>query len=82
MVNTSLAAATLSNGNRHVFFQEKSGAIRQAIYSRQAVLWQASTNAPLVVDAKNDTPLAAVVHSDLVSDAVLLGHCSLTMHPE
>ena len=58
LTNTSIAATTLSNGLRHVYFQEKSGAIRRAIYFPQASLWQASADSSLVTGAKANTPLA------------------------
>ncbi|KAL8721909.1 MAG: hypothetical protein Q9225_001505 [Loekoesia sp. 1 TL-2023] len=60
MDNGSLAAVTLDNGNRHVYFQENTGAFRRAIYSPQARAWQASTDDRLVSDAKNMTPLAVI----------------------
>ncbi|KAL8786833.1 MAG: hypothetical protein Q9213_002570 [Squamulea squamosa] len=58
--NTSLAAVTFPNDNRHVYFQEKTGAFRRATYSSQAKLWQAASDPHLPPDVKNSTPLAAV----------------------
>ncbi|KAL8853050.1 MAG: hypothetical protein Q9221_002080 [Calogaya cf. arnoldii] len=65
MDDTAIAAVTLPNGNRQVFFQEESGKLRRALYSSQAGIWQTSTDpqmvqsSPLIEDAKNNTPLAA-----------------------
>ena len=58
LANTSIAAITPPSGYRHVYFQEKSGAFRQAIYSPHARLWQASTDSSLATGAKSNTPLA------------------------
>ncbi|KAL8899410.1 MAG: hypothetical protein Q9207_006216 [Kuettlingeria erythrocarpa] len=58
--NTALAAVTLPKGNRHVYFQDRTGAIRRAIFAAESKLWQASAEEKLIVNAKNNTPLAAV----------------------
>lgn len=63
MDNTSIAATTLSNGNRHVYFQENTGALRRAIFSSQAGVWQPFADvAQIASRPENKTPLA-VVHS-------------------
>lgn len=67
MDNTSIAAVTLPNENRHVYFQESTGAFRRAIYSSQAKIWQASADAQVVPDAKNNTPLAGIFDNRVVS---------------
>ncbi|KAL9630805.1 MAG: hypothetical protein Q9204_004538 [Flavoplaca sp. TL-2023a] len=68
--DTAVAAITLSNGNRQVFFQEESGYIRRALYSAEAGIWQTSIEsnlgspdspASILPLAKNSTPLAAAV---------------------
>ena len=67
--DTAIAAVTLSNGNRQVFFQEESGYLRRALYSAEAGIWQTSVNSNLgsadspapILFAKNSTPLAAAV---------------------
>lgn len=48
--NSSIAALSLSNGDRQLFFQEKSGAIRQAIYSFKDKKWSADANFKLELD--------------------------------
>ena len=58
MANTPIAAITLPNNSRHIYFQKKSGAFRRAIYSPQASLWQASADSRLATNAKPNTPLA------------------------
>ena len=55
-----MAAITLPNGNREVYFQENTGALRRAVYSSQANLWHTSTDESFPVNARNNTPLAAV----------------------
>lgn len=59
--NTSLAAVTLANGNRHVYFQETAEGLRRALYSSQSNQWQMSAGGFSVLGAKNDTPLAAAM---------------------
>ena len=63
--DTSIAAVTLSNGDRRIFFQERSGIIRQAKYSASAKVWVAetTTNFQVADDARNNTPLAAISYS-------------------
>ncbi|KAL8655051.1 MAG: hypothetical protein Q9226_003192 [Calogaya cf. arnoldii] len=59
MANTSLNAFVLRNGDRQVYFQENTGAIRRANYSSQVGLWKSSSVQSLGISAaKNNTPLA------------------------
>lgn len=60
MDNTSIVALTLPNNNRHVYFQEKTGAFRRAIYSSQAKLWRTVLDPQLPPDSNDETPLAGV----------------------
>ena len=64
--DTSIAAVTLPNGDRQVFFQERSGIIRQAVYSTGAKVWAAgnTTSFQVADDARNNTPLAAILYSE------------------
>ncbi|KAL8981247.1 MAG: hypothetical protein Q9205_003910 [Flavoplaca limonia] len=71
--DTAIAAVTLSNGNRQVFFQEESGYLRSALYSAEARIWQTSNNknlgsldspSSMLPFAKNSTPLAAAVRRE------------------
>ncbi|KAL8852602.1 MAG: hypothetical protein Q9221_002482 [Calogaya cf. arnoldii] len=60
MANTSLNAFVLRNGDRQVYFQENTGAVRRANYSSQVGLWKSSSVQSLGISAaKNNTPLAA-----------------------
>ena len=65
LAGTSIAAVTLSNGDRRIFFQERSGNIRQAKYSASAKVWAAETTTNFLVadDARDNTPLAAISYS-------------------
>ncbi|KAI4248773.1 MAG: hypothetical protein LQ352_005810 [Teloschistes flavicans] len=60
--NTPLTAiTTVPNNDRHLYFQEKSGAFRRAVYSAQAKTWQTAVDdTHLPPGSKNDTPLAGV----------------------
>ncbi|KAL8922842.1 MAG: hypothetical protein Q9208_004967 [Pyrenodesmia sp. 3 TL-2023] len=71
---TALAAVTTPKGNRHVYFQQRTGAIRRAIFAAESKVWEASTNEKLIINAKNNTPLAAVAYpaSDYPLDVVVV----------
>ncbi|KAL8750224.1 MAG: hypothetical protein Q9184_006499 [Pyrenodesmia sp. 2 TL-2023] len=74
--NTGIAAITLSNDVRCVFFQETTGAFRRAIYSAQANAWHVPIDdqVPLFTALpKNNTPLAAITpaYSYGVQSAIL-----------
>ncbi|MCJ1324168.1 hypothetical protein MMC10_000830 [Thelotrema lepadinum] len=55
--NTSLASLLRLNGERHVFFQDQSGIIREAVYQQGS--WNASTDSVVATNARSNTPLAA-----------------------
>ncbi|KAI9675455.1 MAG: hypothetical protein M1822_008933 [Bathelium mastoideum] len=55
---TSLASLVRTNGQRHVFFQDQKGRIREAIYQSDSG-WAAPTSYVVATDARNNTPLAA-----------------------
>ncbi|KAM0799383.1 hypothetical protein BDR22DRAFT_910741 [Usnea florida] len=57
--DTSLAAIVLSDGDRHVFFQDSNGSIRHAIRSASENQWTISISLNLSSRPKNHTPLAA-----------------------
>ncbi|KAL8895324.1 MAG: hypothetical protein Q9207_008217, partial [Kuettlingeria erythrocarpa] len=61
MDNTSITVVTLPNSNRQIYFQERTGALRRAVYSSQARVWQASADVRFNPGTKNNTPLAGVV---------------------
>ena len=57
--DTTLAVVESNNGDRHLFFQERSGNIRQGIYSASTQKWSAAFDLVVATDAKNHTPIAA-----------------------
>lgn len=69
-LNTSLAAVTLPDGNRHVYFQEAAGGLRRALYSSRSNQWQMSAGGFSVLGAKNDTPLSAAVFKNIANNVV------------
>jgi len=56
--DTSTAAVTTSNGNRHVFFQESTGTIRESIYSSSSAKWLTDISYVVASDARNHTPMS------------------------
>ena len=58
--DTSMAALSLPNGDRRLFFQDLSGDIRQAFYSADSSQWRADIKNIVASDAKNHTPIAVV----------------------
>ncbi|KAL8722590.1 MAG: hypothetical protein Q9225_000946 [Loekoesia sp. 1 TL-2023] len=58
--DTSLAAIALANGDRRLFFQDHSGAIRQGYYSASTRTWRSDLSYVVAPNAKNNTPIAAV----------------------
>jgi hypothetical protein len=57
--NTSIAATTLFNGDRMVYFQDAAGLIREAQYNATTKSWTASRASVVATDAKNGTALSA-----------------------
>ena len=49
-----------SPGDRHIFFQEDTGNIREAVYTVQDKRWIADLGFVIALDAKNHTPIATV----------------------
>lgn len=59
MDGTSLNAFVLRNGDRQVFFQENTGALRRANFSSQVGLWKsADVLSQGIPPARNNTPLS------------------------
>jgi hypothetical protein len=58
-INTSIAATTLFNGDRMIYFQDVAGLIREAQYSASTNSWTASRSSVVATDAKNGTALSA-----------------------
>ncbi|MCJ1451780.1 hypothetical protein MMC28_002120 [Mycoblastus sanguinarius] len=59
--DTSLEAAILPNGDRHLFFQDSTGLIRRAIRSASTNSWNTGLHLSISSNAKNYTPLAVTV---------------------
>lgn len=60
--DTSLAAVTTMDGNRHVFFQDINGSLRHTVFERSSEVWL--NDAEYIITSsqpRNLTPLAAVV---------------------
>ena len=64
--NSSFAIVSTSDDNKHLFFQELSGNIRQAFYNTSESSWETSANLVIASNAKNNTPISAF--SYLVTD--------------
>ena len=59
--DTSFAAASASNGDRHVFFQDINGTLRHATYIDSFSTWLESVDyIPTVRQPRNRTPLSAI----------------------
>ena len=81
---TAVASLVRDNGERHVFFQEESGIIRESI--NKANSWTAPIDYVVATDARNNTPLAAFhipkstnVSADITIETVRLLSCSTRM---
>ena len=59
-----------SPGDRHIFFQEDTGSIREAVYTVQNKRWIADLGFVIALDAKNHTPIATVSLSGQVGLAL------------
>lgn len=59
--DTSFAVAATSDGNRHVIFQDSSGAIRDAFYSHTTLSWTSTASWIVPGNARNHTPFSAIV---------------------
>ncbi|MCJ1261726.1 hypothetical protein MMC22_001592, partial [Lobaria immixta] len=58
--DSSLAALSLPNGDRRLFYQEPNGRIKQAAYSSSSKEWPSTSISVVASDARNNTPLAAM----------------------
>ncbi len=59
--DTSLAAVSLANGDRHLFFQDNTGLIRRAIRTASNGQWSTSSYLNASSNAKQHTPPAAII---------------------
>ena len=60
--DTSLAAVTSFDGNRHVFFQDTNGSIRHTVYAQSAGSWATAPDLVSISSSppRNHTPLSAI----------------------
>ena len=65
--DSSLAVEQLYNGDRHLYFQDDTGTIRQAVYTSSAKSWKASLGYTVASDAKSHTPIATFNSKELVT---------------
>ena len=61
--DSSFAVAVGSDENRHVIFQDLSGAIRDAFYSQKTQSWTSTDSWVVPGKAKNHTPFSAIVQT-------------------
>ena len=57
--NSTFSIVTLPNGDKHLFFQENGGNIRQAVYQAADQSWATSSSFILASNAKYNTPISA-----------------------
>ncbi|KAL8843770.1 MAG: hypothetical protein Q9176_001732 [Flavoplaca citrina] len=62
MTNTSFTALAFRDGQRFVYFQEATRALRRATFDPTDEVWGVSTDTRLDANARNNTPLAGVVY--------------------
>ena len=79
MNDISIAAVTLTNGDRRLFFQDTSGAIRESIYSFAADQWEADIGNIVATDARNNTPIATF---DILSELGDRSSTAMVNHEE
>lgn len=60
MSNSSLAALSFPSGEQHLYHQERSGQIKQGLYSSTMGEWLSTSISVVALDARNNTPLATV----------------------
>ena len=65
MDNTPISAVILPNDNRHLYFEDHTGALRQAEYFSQAQSWQ-TFDVRLPANARNNTPIAITPGLDVL----------------
>ena len=61
-----MAAVSLANGDRHLFFQDNTGLIRRAVRTASNGQWSTSPQLNASANPKNHTPLAAIIPVGIV----------------
>ena len=78
--DTSLAALSLANGDRQLFFQDNSGVIQRAVRSASNGQWSTRLRLNITTSAKTqpqpkiNTPLALIVYEVKSFNTVLIRH--------
>ena len=62
--DSSIAAVKLADESRWLFFQDNSGLIQQISYNANSSTWLPAAAIPLSFNAKNNTPITAIVATD------------------
>lgn len=65
--DTSLTALSLSNGDRHLFFQDNTGLIRRAVRTESNGQWTTSPNLNASVDPSSNPGLKPKIHTPLTA---------------
>ena len=72
MDSTSLSIVTTSSGDKHLFFQDASGMIRQAFYQASPRSWSASASSILATNVRNNAPISASTFDGLYDDTTTI----------
>ncbi|CAF9936022.1 MAG: hypothetical protein ALECFALPRED_006664 [Alectoria fallacina] len=59
--DSSVSVVALGDGDKRLLFQEGTGNIREALFSQSASSWTSDINNVVATDARNNTPLAALL---------------------
>lgn len=59
--DSSVAIVALGDGDKRLLFQEGTGSIREALFTQSANIWRSDINNVVATDARNNTPLAALL---------------------
>ena len=59
--DSSVAVVALGDGDKRLLFQEGTGSIREALFTQSANSWRSDINNVVATDARNNTPLVALL---------------------
>ena len=59
--DSSVSIVALGDGDKRLLFQEGTGNIREALFTQSANSWTSDIDNIVATDARNNTPLAAVL---------------------
>ena len=72
--DTSLAAAVLTNGDRHLFFQGADGSLRRITHTEATNQWILDKTPVVISDARDLTPMTVYVQGPSAEVQVGVGH--------